>query len=143
MNGDKVCLSRHRLPKFYRVSLTVLWLMPIGIFVLALLLRWGMELFDVRLLLLFLLMAIPAVYIWREGVDVLSSGIIRRVHIPRYYPYEALDTWYFDDRDGRRTLTLWDSHSRKILECRAGHLTEMPALLRALKLNVRWRNWPY
>jgi hypothetical protein len=87
-------------------------------------------------------MVIPALYIWREGVDVLSSGIVRRVHWPRYYPYQQLDNWYYDSRPDRRVLTVWDLNNRKVLECRAGHLTDLPKLLDALKSNIRNRNWP-
>ena len=136
-------LSRHRLPRPYRVGLTVMWLTPIGIFTLSLLLRHGVALVDVRLFALFALMALPAVYVWREGIDVLSHGIIRRVHIPQYFPYQTLDNWYFDPRTTHRTLTVWDARNRKVVEIRAGHLTGMPVLLRALKDNVRGRNWPY
>jgi len=137
-----VIISRHRLPRGYRVGLTVGWLLPIVILGLALLLRHGATLLDLRVLGLLALMALPAVYIWHEGIDVLPNGIIRRVHVPRYFPYERLDNWYFDSRETRRTLTVWDVHNRKVMEVRAGHLTEMPALLQALQANVRWRNWP-
>jgi hypothetical protein len=133
-------LSRHRLPRFYRLSLTALWLTPIAILTLTLLLRHRM--FDVRLLVPFVLMAVPALYVWREGVDVLPSGIVRRIHIPRYLPYSSLETWYLDTRSDRRTLTVWDADQHKVLELRPGHLTEMPTLLKALKSNVRWRHWP-
>jgi hypothetical protein len=136
-------LSRHRLPPVYRISLTLLWLTPIAILALMLLIRWGAVMLDVRLFVAFGLMAIPAVYVWREGVDVLASGIIRRVHIPHYYSYGDLDTWYFDNHAGRRTLIVWDARSRKVLELRAGHLTGVHKLMDALKSNVRWRNWPY
>ena len=143
MNREPV-LSRHRLPRFYRVSLAALWLTPIIIFVLVSIFQWGFTsaLFDPRFVVPLLLMAIPAVYIWHEGVDVLPSGIIRRVHLPRYYPYSTLETWYFDRREDRRVLTIWDADNRKIVECRAGHLTDLPDLLDALKENVRYRYWP-
>ncbi len=137
-------LSRHRLPQNYRISLAVLWITPIGLLFATILLSRGftLALFDPRLLIPLALMSIPALYVWREGIDVLPSGIIARVFWPRYYPYQSLDNWYFDQRADRRTLTVWDFTNRKVLECRAGHLTDLPALLTALKVNLRYRNWP-
>lgn len=137
-------LSRHRLPRAYRVSLAALWLAPIVIVVLVSIFQGGFTfaLLDPRFVLPLVLMAVPALYIWHEGVDVLPSGIIRRIHVPRYYPYDSLETWYFDRRDDRRTLTIWDAQNHKIVECRAGHLTDFPDLLAALKTNVRYRGWP-
>jgi hypothetical protein len=137
-------LSRHRLPQNYRIALVGLWITPVCLFMLAVLLSRGLtaSLLDPRFLLPLSLMLIPALYVWREGVDVLPSGIIARMHWPRYYPYTALDNWYFDSRADRRTLTVWDTSNRKVLECRAGHLSQLPMLLSALKANLRPRNWP-
>lgn len=137
-------LSRHRLPRKYRVSLSVLWIMPIIIFMAAILFSQGLTaaLLDLRLWLPLAIMIIPAIYIWHEGVDVTPSGIIARVHRPRYYSYQQLDNWYYDKRPERHTLTVWDSDNRKVLECRAGHLTDLPKLLAALKTNLRNRQWP-
>jgi hypothetical protein len=138
-------LSRHRLPRAYRVSLAALWLTPMVIFVLVSIFQWGftLSLFDPRFIVPLALMAVPALYVWHEGVDVLPSGIVRRIHLPRYYPYTALETWYFDPRADRHTLTIWDAENCKIVECRAGHLTDLPDLLDALKANVRYRYWLY
>ncbi len=133
MPGDPV-LSRHRLPRFYRVSLTVLWLLPGAIF--GLLFALGGGLFDPRAALPALVMALPALYIWQEGVDVLPRGIVARVHVPRYYDYAALQAWSFDAHPERRTLTVWDRQQQKVLECRAVHLTDLPMLLDALRQNV-------
>jgi len=140
----ELVLSRHRLPRAYRVGLATLWLTPIAIFVLISIFQWGftLSLLDPRFLLPLILMAVPALYIWHEGIDVLPSGIVRRVHVPRYYSYDALETWYFDSRADRHVITIWDAHNRKIMECRAGHLTDLPDLLDALKQNVRYRYWP-
>ncbi len=139
-----VVVSRHRLPRAYRVSMAALWTAPILMFVGAILVSQGvsMALLDPRFWLPLAVMVIPAWYIWHEGVDVLSNGIIRRVHWPRYYPYQQLDNWYYDSRPDRRVLSVWDHDNRKVLECRAGHLTDLPRLLAALKLNLRNRNWP-
>jgi hypothetical protein len=139
MPGDPV-LSRHRLPRFYRVSLTAFWFLPAAIFALVLALRGGLalELLDPRLALPLLVMGLPALYIWQEGVDVLPGGIVARVHLPRYYDYAALQAWSLDGQ--HRTLTLWNYEQQKVLECRAGHLTDLPVLLRALKSNVFCRD---
>jgi lysylphosphatidylglycerol synthetase-like protein (DUF2156 family) len=137
-------ISRHRLPRGYRVGLTALWLAPIVILLLTLVLRWreASAWLDIRLLLPLALMALPALYVWQEGVDILPHGIVRRVHVPRYFAFDHLDNWYYDQRPGRRVLTIWDSNQRKVLECRAAHLTDFPLLLRQLKDRVRYRHWP-
>jgi hypothetical protein len=137
-------LTRHRLPHPYRILLAALWVTPSGIFLLTLLLQHGFtaSLLDPRFWLPALLMCLPALYVWHEGVDVLPDGIIARVHLPRYYPYTSLGTWYLDSRPDKRVLTVWDTGNRKVLECRPGHLTDLPALLAALKANVRYRHWP-
>jgi hypothetical protein len=141
MRRERV-ISRHRLPRPYRVSLCALWLAPLALLSVVLVARHGLAaLFDPRLLLPLLVMGIPACYVWREGVDVLQSGIVRRVHLSRYYPFEGLDTWYYDPRDGRRVLTVWDAGRHKVLEVRAAHLTDLPGLLRALDARVRSRPW--
>jgi hypothetical protein len=132
-------LSRHRLPNIYRFSIVALWLTPIFIFVLTMLFSKGIRFvaLDLRLLIPLTIMTLPALYIWQEGVDVLPCGIRARVHIPRYYAYPTLDTYHYDGREARRVLTVWDVTSRKVLECRAGHLTDFPALLPSLKEHVR------
>ena len=137
-------LSRHRLPHLYRFSLTGLWLLPIGLLLVAIVLGTGLSpvLFDPRLLFFFGLMAVPALYVWREGVDVLADGITVRVHWPHFRAYNSLDNWYYDTRTNRRVLTVWGCDGRKVLECRGGHLTHLPALLLALKTQIRYRNWP-
>ncbi len=137
-------LSRHRLPRMYRVSLSVLWITPITILTGAIIFSQGLTaaLLDPRFWLPLAIMFIPAIYIWHEGVDVTASGIIARVHGRRYYSYQQLDNWYFDNRSDRRILTVWDGDNRKVLECRASHLTNLPKLLAALKTNLRNRQWP-
>lgn len=136
-------LSQHRLPRLYRLGLAGLWLAPIGLFVLTFLLSRGLTagLLDPRLLLMFGVMALPALYIWREGVDVLPEGIRINVHVPHYYAYSSLDNWYYDARGDKRVLTVWNTDTHKVLECRPV-LTDWPQLLRALKDNLRYRNWP-
>jgi hypothetical protein len=137
-------LSRHRLIHPYRIAMVATWVMPTCLFIITIALSRGLSLslLDPRFLLPVLLMCLPAVYIWREGVDVLRDGIIARVHIPRYYPFTSLGTWYLDSRPNKRVLTVWDVDNRKVLECRPGHLTDLPRLLKTLKEHVRYRNWP-
>ncbi len=144
MMPPQTVLSRHRLPAFYRIGLALFWLMPIGIFMLSLILTHGFsaELLDLHFLACLLLMTLPALYIWREGVDVLPNGLRVRIHVPRTYTYDELDNWYFDARPDKHTLTVWDTKNHRALECRAGHLTDLPLLLSALKTHLRYRNWP-
>lgn len=137
-------LSRHRLTPRYRYALAVLWVLPACILLVSLLIAHGVSLHlaDPRLLLPLVVMALPALYIWREGVDVLADGLHIRVHGWRYRPFEELDNWYLDSRPNRRLLTIWDQDGRKVLECHAAHLTDLPTLLATLKAKLRYRNWP-
>ena len=142
-NGERQpVLSRHRLPSAYRYSIVALWLTPIFLLVLTILLGKGNipTVLDLRLIIPLTIMALPALYIWQEGADVLPCGIRARVHIPRYYTYTTLDTYYYDAHAARHVLTIWDVSSRKVLECRAGHLMGFSTLLASLKENVRLRN---
>lgn len=141
----EIILSRHRLPQRYRFSLAALWLFP-GVLLLGVLVfRWGWSpsLIDPRLLLPLALMLLPSVCIWREGIDVLPSGIIRRSHMTQYYPYSQLATWHLDRRENFRTLTIWNLQRRKVIECHTGHLTDLHLLLHALSTNVRSGPWQY
>lgn len=137
-------ISRHRLPHRYRFGLIALWLMPPTLLLLTpLFVRgWDVALLDVRLWALLLMMALPALYVWQEGVDVHPEGITARVFWPRFYPYAHLDTWYYDPRADRRLITVWNAHDQKLLECRAAHLTQPRVLLDALHQHVRNRRFP-
>lgn len=137
-------ISRHRLPQPYRAALAILWVVPLALLILTIWIGRGFTLavLDPRLLLPALIMLIPAAYVWREGIDVLPDGIIRRAHIPRYYTFDQLETWYFDRRNGRRVITIWDHRGRKLVEV-YGVLTNLPALLQTLHDQVRWRGFPY
>jgi hypothetical protein len=128
----------------YRWGLMVLWLLPGILFLLVILINWGFTLavFDPRFWLPLLLMAVPALYVWREGVDVLPDGLLTHVFWPRYYPYAHLDTWYIDQHPQRHVLTIWDAQHQKVFEARTGHLTDLPLLLAALKSYIRYRHWP-
>lgn len=145
MKNQQSILSRHRLPRFYRLSLVAGWTALPLLLCMGALLGSGLtiSLIDPRFLLPLLFMLLPAIYVWREGIDVLPEGIITRIHLPRYHSYQQLDNWYFDNRPNRHTLTIWNITNHKVVECRAGHLSDLPHLLAALKSNLRPRNWPY
>ena len=133
--GD-VVLTRHRLPRFYRVGLTVMWIVPLLIFILAIIIGTGINpaLLDPRFVLPALLMIAPALYFWQEGIDVLPHGLYRRIHIPHhYYAFDEMADWDYDPREDRHVLTIWDVQNQKIVECRAGHLTDFPTLLEILE----------
>ncbi|MFN8560113.1 MAG: hypothetical protein U0703_00390 [Anaerolineae bacterium] len=132
-------VRRHRLPHPYRLGLTVLWVTPLLLFVGVIALKRGVDLalLDPRFLLPALLMIVPAVYFWREGIDVLPDGIVRRIHLPCYIPFAAMARWHYDRRPDRHVLTIWDTRDQKIVECRAGHLTDFPMLLETLEDRLR------
>ncbi len=127
-------ISRHRLPPLYRVGLTVLWVVPQALLIAAIVVECGFQpaLFDPRLMVPELLMLVPAIYFWREGVDVLNGGVYRRMHLPQYVAFEEMQRWRYD----QRVLTVWDRTGGKILECRAGHLTDFPALLHTIQARI-------
>lgn len=136
-------LSRHRLPRVYRLGLTGFWLAPVVLF-LSTFIIGGLHQrgFDLRLLLPLALMALPAVYVWHEGVDVLPDGLRIRIHWPRFYSFDTLDTWYVDTHPNRRRLSIWNQHHYKVLECHTAHLSDVSTLLRVLQTHIRYRGWP-
>lgn len=123
-------LSRHRLPRLYRIGLAAAWSLPVGLLLGALLAgqRLNGALLDARLLVPLGVMLLPAVYIWQEGVDVLADGLVIRVHWPRRRDYAELARWSL----GEEALTIWDRAQQKALEVQAAHLTDMAGLARAL-----------
>lgn len=129
MSDKNPVLSRHRLPRFYRWSLSLLWLTPAVLLASAHTLTTGL---DWRMLPLLLVMALPAVYTWQEGVDVLREGIVTRLFIPRYHPYHKLYTWRAD----HQVIVIWDWNNHKIFEAHAKHLTDAPLLLYALQIHL-------
>lgn len=137
-------ISRHRLPPRYRLGLAALWLVPPLLLVATPLVVRGFDrtLLDPRLWLPLLVMALPALYIWQEGVDVRADGIVARFFWPRFYAYPHLDTWVYDSHPRRRVITVWNVSGRKVLECRAGHLTDARLLLDTLHRHVRNRRFP-
>lgn len=130
-------LSRHRLRQPYRSLLVGLFLLPVPVLLLGLLIGNGMTpaLFDPRLLLPLLVMLIPAVYVWREGIDTHPDGLTARIHWPRYYAYAELRGWRLEDHPEGIILTIWD-RQRQVLAVHAAHLTRLPMLLSALEKNV-------
>lgn len=137
-------ISRHRLPRRYRFGLICLWLTPPALLLLTPLLSqgWHAALLDLRLWAMLLLMGLPALYVWQEGVDVHPDGLTARYFWPRFYRYDRLDTWYYDARADRRVIIIWNEADQKLLECRAAHLTEPRTLIDALHQHVRNRRFP-
>ncbi|MBL8156226.1 MAG: hypothetical protein JNM70_18750 [Anaerolineae bacterium] len=130
MTAETAVLSRHRLPRPYRIGLAVAWSLPAGLLMGALLAGQGVNaaLLDARLLVPLGVMLLPAVYIWQEGVDVLADGLVIRVHWPRRRDYAELARWSLD----AEALTVWDRAQDKALEVHAAHLTDLAGLVRAL-----------
>ncbi len=128
-------LSRHRLPRPYRVLLPALALAPLPLFAVAVLLGAGFSaaVLDPRFWGPLLIGLLPAGYWWNEGVDVLPDGFIRRMHIPRRYRYVELTDWHFRSASG--VLTVLDVHGETALECRAV-LTGFPRLLQRIREHV-------
>ena len=131
-------LSTHRLPQPYRVLLIVFWLLPVVLIIGAILIAKGMSaaFFDPRFILMLVLLALPALYIWQEGVDVLEEGILTRIYVPRYYSFTALKAWHLGEEAQRCVLTIWDDAEQTVFQCHAAHLTEFNRLKEALQQRV-------
>lgn len=135
LNADEVVLSRHRLPQPYRALLTLLWVAPAVLLMVTLLITHGASATDLRLAPIIGLMFMPALYIWREGVDITPSNLIRRIHLPQRYRYSMLTHWHYEEKTG--VLKVWDQAGHVALECRAGHLTDFAQLIELLGTYVR------
>lgn len=131
-------LSCHRLPAFYRRALPALWLLLPGLLVLAALIGSGgsAALFSPRLWLPVLAMALPAAYLWQEGVDVCPTGLRRRIQFRCFLPYSEISNWVYDARPGVRVLRVFDAAQQIILECRAAQLTDFERLIEALQTHL-------
>lgn len=131
-------LSIHRLPKPYRWALTLLWLMPTAMFIGALLLQADtpLNLFDPRLTIPLLLMALPAAVVWRQGVDVYADGLLIRDIRPNYYTYLDLSGWNLHPSPEGRILTIWAVAHGAVLRTHAAHLSDLPALLHSLETKL-------
>jgi hypothetical protein len=133
--ADEVVLSRHRLPQPYRVLLTLLWVAPAILLAMTLIIAYGAMAADFRLFSMIVLMLLPALYVWREGVDATPSGIIRRIHGTQRYRYATLMHWEYRESTG--VLRVWDKAGHVALECRAAHLTEFEGLIEILETCVK------
>jgi hypothetical protein len=134
-------LYRHRLPKRYRALLPALVLTPAPIFILAILIGrgWHNALLDPRFWLPLCIALLPAVYWWREGVDVRVNGIVRRIHVPRFYPYTDLASYYHAADKG--LFIIYDNDGETALECRPAHLTDFPVFLETCRTHLPRRLW--
>lgn len=131
-------LSRHRLPAFYRRALPALWLTLPALLVLTILIGGGSPaaLFSPRLWLPLLVMALPAVYLWQEGVDICPTGLRRRIQFRRFLPYSEMSAWAYDARPGVRVLRIFDAAQQTILECRAAQVTDFERLIEAMQTHL-------
>ena len=131
-------LSLHRLPAFYRRALPAVWLLLPGLLLLLILLMtgFGPALFSPRLWLPLLLMALPAAYLWQEGVDVCPTGLRRRIQVRRFIAYSEVAEWVYDARPGVRVLRVFDAGRQIVLECRAAQLTEFDRVIEALQMHA-------
>lgn len=135
-------ISRHRLPSPYRALMTILWAMPVFLFVIAIIAGHGVTpfLFDVRLLLLVSLMLAPSWYVWRQGVDVVEDGLIIHGIWPKHYLYRHLGGWSVKTTPQGRILTIWRDNQSIILQTHAKHLSALSSLLEALAQHLRNRS---
>lgn len=132
-------LSRHRLPHPYRYLLVGLWLTPLLLLILTIAVGNGVTLafFDPRFLLLLVFMALPALYIWQEGVDVLAGGIRVRVYVPSYHPYQQLGGWDISQKPpSGEVICIWDHHQQTVLSYHTAHLTDLQNLREALHSHI-------
>lgn len=131
-------LSQHRLPAFYRRALPALWLLLPGLLLLLIVVMAGPgpALFSPRLWLPLLVMALPAAYLWQEGVDVCPTGLRRRIQFRRFITYSEVAEWVYDARPGVRVLRVFDAGRQIVLECRAAQLTEFDCVIEALQTHA-------
>jgi len=135
-------LSRHRLVQPYRLLLTVTWLIPMILLVFLLVLQSAAFL-NPRLWLLLLMMALPALHIWQQGVDVGQQHLTVRMAIPRHFPYEVLRSWEIFHVPGGRMLQLTDETGEHVLQVYLVHLSDYPLLIDRLKYLVAMQEYDY
>lgn len=128
-------ISRHRLPTPYRVGLSAGWLVPIAIMLLLAIARGGLAALREPGWITCGLLALPALYVWREGVDVLAGGVRVQSHGVRRYPYDELVGWR--EEGAGSVLRVWARDGQLAIEARAGHLTHFDALTDAVRANIR------
>lgn len=127
-------LSRHRLPAPYRLTLALLWLAMPLLLAGALLLAWGptAALLDLRLWGPLMLLLLPPLLVWQQGVDVCRSGLVVRLGWPRYHAYGRLSGWRLHQSPQGAILQVWDRAQSPVLQYHAAHLSDLPLLARAL-----------
>ncbi len=142
MNTFPPPVSRHRLLPRYRISLVIGWVTPVALLLLTVILSRGLSfhVIDPRFWLPLLIMLLPALYVWREGVDVLPEGLFIRFHWPRYRAFADLDSWHLDSPPEGRLLTIWDQDHHKALEVHTAHLTDCQVFIATLRDYLRYRN---
>lgn len=131
-------VSRHRLPEPYRSVLVGLWLLP-PCLMFAVLLIFGSAQFALLhpLTLLFLcLMSLPALYVWREGIDVTAVGVRVRMGGWHYRPFARLRGAFITYERGTAVFTLLDENAVRVVMCPAAHLTECRRLVALLRTQL-------
>lgn len=128
-------LSRHRLPAPYRGALTLLWLLPGLLLAGALLVSRGPQvaLLDPRLLLPLCLMLLPALFVWRQGIDLGQRGLWLRLSLPSYHAYDALSEWRLLHTPQGRILGIYARDESILCHWHALHLSDCDALLEILR----------
>ena len=136
-------ISRHRLPEPFRSILAFLWILPICLLSVTLIVQNGfsLNLFHPLMLLTVTAMALPAIYVWNEGVDVTRTGLNIRVQGWRSRTYDQLVCWTLSTYHETRILKIRDAHQQYVLNCHLAHLTDAAQLLRVLKSKVHYRHW--
>lgn len=131
---DRV-LSRHRLPAPYRGALTLLWLLPGLLLWATLLLTRGpqMVLLDPRLVLLLCLMLLPALFIWRQGIDLGQRGLWLRLSLPSYHAYDALGEWRLLHTPQGQILGIYARDTSALCLWHAVHLSDCELLQETLR----------
>jgi hypothetical protein len=144
MNPATDAVQRHRLVQPYRGLIVALWLLPIPLLLVAVLIGRGLSvhLLDPRFWLPLLLAALPAWYVWQEGIDVRRDGLYIRAGIPRFYPYDALLCYDHDTRPHRRWLVIWSRGGGRVFRMHLAHLTEPRRLVQALRDHLPNRAMP-
>ena len=135
LSADEIVLSRHRLPQPYRSLLALLWVTPTILLGVVLAASHGARAIDARVLALMVVMLIPGLYVWREGIDTTPNGIICRIHRTRRYRYGMLTDWDYREKAG--VLRVWDETGDLALECYAAHLTAFEALIVTLQTRIK------
>jgi hypothetical protein len=128
ITDTSVVISQHRLVQPYRALLALCWVLPPLIFLFAL---WRAQptvfaWVDVRLALPLLLLCLPALYVWHEGIDVRSDGVMRRMLLPRFFRDKDLAQC---EETHKGVWRVWDVNQTVALEWHSAHLTQHERLV--------------